>query len=291
VSGIDRRAVRRAFARAAQHYEQSAVLQREVETRLLERVVYLETRPRRVLDLGAGPGRAAALLKRRYRQAQVIALDPAAGMLALARRRGSWFRPLSAVCAEAESLPLADGTIDLVFSNLCLQWCEDLPRVLDECRRVLAPKGLLLLSTFGPDTLSELRAAWAEGDRAPHVSRFLDLPVLGDALLAAGFRDPVVDRETFTLEYTDAKALMRDLKNIGAVNADRERRRGLTGKGQLARAIAAYERFRVDGKLPATYEVVYAQAFGPEPGQPRRGASGDFAAVSVDTLRRQIRSR
>jgi malonyl-CoA O-methyltransferase len=291
VSGLDRRAIRRSFARAARHYEQSAVLQREVETRLLERVVYLVDPPRRVLDLGAGPGRATGLLKRRYRKAQVIALDPARSMLGLARRRGGWFHPLHAVCGEAESLPLADGSIDLLFSNLCLQWCEDLGRVLDECRRVLAPRGLLLLSTFGPDTLHELRAAWAESDAAPHVSRFLDLPVLGDALLAAGFRDPVVDRETFTLEYADAKALMRDLKNIGASNADLERRRGLTGKRRFARALEAYERFRVAGKLPATYEVVYAQAFGADPGQPRRGDTGDFAAVSVDTLRDSLRRR
>jgi malonyl-CoA O-methyltransferase len=115
--------------------------------------------------------------------------------------------------------------------------------------------------------------------------------VLGDALLAAGFRDPVVDRETFTLEYADAKALMRDLKNIGASNADLERRRGLTGKARFARALEGYEQFRVAGKLPATYEVVYAQAFGPDPGQPRRFGAGDMAAVSVDSLRANLRRR
>ena len=290
MSGLDRRAIRRAFGRAARRYEQSAVLQREVETRLLERVVYLERAPGRVLDLGTGPGRAASLLKRRYRKAEVIALDPALAMLRLAHARGRWLHPLRAVCGEGESLPLADGTIDLLFSNLCLQWCEDLPRVLDECRRVLAPGGLLLLSTFGPDTLQELRAAWSDDD-APHVSRFVDLPVIGDALLAAGFRDPVVDRETFTLEYGDAMALMRDLKNIGAGNAELGRRRGLTGRRRLQAALAGYERFRVAGKLPATYEVIYAQAFGPDPGQPRRGAGGDLAAVSVETLRERLKRR
>jgi malonyl-CoA O-methyltransferase len=291
VSTLDRHAIRRAFGRAARRYEQSAVLQREVETRLLERVVYLEREPRRVLDLGAGPGRAASLLKRRYRRAEVIALDPAPAMLRLAAARGRWLHPLRVVCGEAESLPLADGSIDLLFSNLCMQWCEDLPRVMAECRRVLAPGGLMLLSTFGPDTLHELRAAWAEADASPHVSRFVDLPVIGDALLAAGLRDPVVDRETFTLEYVDAMALMRDLKNIGAGNAEQSRRRGLTGRRSLSRALAGYERFRVDGKLPATYEVIYAQAFGPDPGQPRRGAGGDVAAVSVESLRERLRRR
>jgi malonyl-CoA O-methyltransferase len=212
-------------------------------------------------------------------------------MLRIARRRGGWFRHLPAVCAEAEALPLADASVELLFSNLCLQWCEDLPKVLGEFRRVLAPRGLLLLSTFGPDTLRELRSAWSEADDAPHVGRFPDLPVLGDALLAAGFRDPVVDREPFTLEYADAKTLMRELKCIGAANADRERPRGLTGKDRLARALAGYERFRREGKLPASYEVIYAQAFAPEPGQPHRGGGGDIAAIPLDALRANLKQR
>src|SRR5205085_11241852 len=130
------------------------------------------------------------------------------------------------------------------------------------------PGGLLLFSTFGPDTLKELRTAWSAADPAPHVGRFADLVMVGDALLGAGFRDPIVDREHFTVTYTDARMLMRELKAIGAGNADPARTRGLTGKTRLARALEAYEAFRRDGVLPASYEVVYAQAFAPDPGQP-----------------------
>ena len=282
---LDRDAVRRAFSRAASRYEDAAALQREVEDRLLENVANAKRAPARILDLGAGPGRASAHLRKRFPKAQVVALDAAFEMLAGARRRAGWWRPFQRVCGEAERLPFRDGTFDLVFSNLCLQWCPDLPRVFDELRRVLAPDGLLLLSSFGPDTLHELREAWAAADAAPHVNRFVDMARFGDALLAAGFRDPVLDRDLLTVLYRDARALMRELKAIGASNADAGRGRGLGGKARLARVLAAYEAHRRDGEVPATYEVVYAQAFGPDPMQPRRGQGGDIAAFPIERLR------
>jgi malonyl-CoA O-methyltransferase len=173
----------------------------------------------------------------------------------------------------------------VLFSNLCVQWIDDLPALFDEFRRVLKPGGYLALSTFGIDTLYELRAAWAEADQAPHVGAFAHIAQVGDALLAAGFRDPVLDSEHFTLTYASATDLMRELKALGATNADARRARGLTGKGRYARAIEAYERFRHDGMLPATYEVVSAHAFGPEPGAPRRAHGGDIATFPVDKLR------
>ena len=287
MSPLDRLAVRRAFSRAAKGYAETAVLQREVEDRLLERLEYLPSAPERVLDLGAGPGRASIAMRQRYPKAQVIALDAALPMLAQVRRH--WWRPVHGVCAEAESLPLRAASVDLVFSNLCLQWCPDLPRVLDELRRVLRPGGMLLLSSFGPETLKELRMAWSAADAAAHVNRFADMPVVGDALMAAGFRDPVLDLETWTLTYRDAKTLMRELRAIGASNADAERPRGLTGKARLQRMLAAYEPMRRDGVLPATYEVIYAQAFAPAEGQPRRTPQGEVATFSPDTLRRNIR--
>jgi malonyl-CoA O-methyltransferase len=285
MSPLDPNQVRRAFARAAAGYEASAVLQREVETRLLERVAELAPNPACVLDVGTGPGRASAWLKRRYPKAQVIALDAALPMLALARRRASWWRPFRLLAGDAAALPLAEHSVDLLFSNLCIQWCEDLPALFDEWRRVLRPGGVLLLSSFGPDTLRELRSAWAAADGGPHVNRFADLAQIGDALLGAGFRDPVVDRDLFTLSYADARQLMRELKAIGAGNADRARRRGLTGRAVLARVLAHYEALRHAERLPATYEVVYAQALAPELGQPRRGGGGEIASVALASLR------
>jgi malonyl-CoA O-methyltransferase len=282
---LDRDAVRRAFSRAAERYEGAAVLQRVVEDRLLESVEHAKRVPARILDLGAGPGRASATLRKRFPKAQVVACDAAFGMLAAARRRAGWLRPFQRVCAEAERLPFAEASFDLVFSSLCLQWCGDLPLVFDELRRVLAPGGLLLASTFGPATLAELREAWSAADGAPHVNRFVDIARFGDALLAAGFRDPVLDREALTLLYRDPRTLMRELKAIGASNADVARDRGLGGKARLARVLAAYEALRRDGEIPATYEVIYAQAFGPEPGQPRRGRGGELATFPVASLR------
>lgn len=283
---FDRDHVRRAFGRAAAGYSEHAVLQHEVEQRLLERLEYVTTPPARVLDLGCGPGPASAVLRKRWRKAELIAMDLALPMLREARRQGSWLRPLNRVCADARQLPLADASIDLLFSNLCIQWIADLPALFDEFRRVLRPDGFLVLSTFGPLTLHELRAAWAEVDRTPHVSHFADIQRVGDALLAAGFRDPVLDGDDFTLTYADATALMRDLKAIGATNADLQRQRGLTGKSRLQAVAQAYEPFRRgDGLLPATYEVIYAHAWGPQPGQPRRSKGVDIATFPVDQLR------
>jgi malonyl-CoA O-methyltransferase len=280
---LDAHQIRRAFGRAATTYVQHAALQREVEDRLLERLEYYSGSPARVLDLGCGPGRAAGSLRKRFGSAQVIALDLALPMLRPIRP--GWRRPLARVCADARALPLADASIDVLYSNLCIQWIDDLPALFDEFRRVLRPGGYVAFSTFGPDTLHELRSAWAAADRGPHVSAFADIARVGDALMAAGFRDPVLDAEHFTLTYADAASLMRDLKGMGATNADARRTRGLTGKTHFRRALDAYESFRRDGVLPATYEVICAHAWGPEPGQPRRHSGGEIASFPIERLR------
>jgi malonyl-CoA O-methyltransferase len=281
---LDTRQVRHAFGRAAATYDAHAVLQHEVEQRLLERLEYLASEPERVLDVGCGPGRAALAMRKRWQSAHVVALDLALPMLR--RIRSGWLRPLARVNADARALPLADASVDVLFSNLCLQWIDDVPALFDEFRRVLRPQGYLAISTFGPDTLRELRAAWAQVDRAPHVGGFADIARVGDALTHAGFRDPVLDAEHFTLTYADAGTLMRELKAIGATNADSSRARGLTGKTHWRRMLDAYEAFRADGVLPATYEVIYAHAWAPEPGQPRRArGGGEIASFPIERLR------
>lgn len=281
----DPRQVRRAFARAAAGYEAAAGLQREIEARLLESLDYLDERqPGVVLDVGAGPGHASAAIKRRWPKARVIALDLALPMLRQARRKSRWWRRLDCLCAEAGALPLREASVDVIFSNLCLQWTEDLPAALAGFRRVLKPGGLLLCSTFGPQTLQELREAFASADDRPHVSPFAAIQQFGDALLAAGFRDPVLDRDRFGLHYPDLPALMRTLRAIGAVNALDARRRSLTGKARMRRVFAAYEARREAAGLPATWEAIYAHAWGPPPGAPRREGGVEIASVPLAAI-------
>jgi len=264
---VDRHALQRAFSRASTHYDAAATLQAEVRAELHERLGFFTLAPRRILDAGCGTGEGTRALRRRFRGARVLGLDLAPGMLRTARARtGPWpwpwpWRRLPLVCADVQSLPLPDASLDLVVSNLMLQWCDDLPRAFTQLRRALRPGGLLLFSTFGSETLLELRAAWADADESAHVSPFVDMPSLGAALAGAGFSEPVLDRELRVQQHATVRALMDSIRAIGAGNALATRRRTLTGTGRLRRMQAAYEAQRTDAGLPATWEVLYGAAF------------------------------
>ena len=268
---IDKRQARRAFSRAADSYDDVALLQQEVGQRMLERLQWVKLVPERILDLGAGTGIATAALAERYPQAEVIALDFALPMLQRPQLDG-----LGRICGDLEQTPLADNTVDLIYSNLALQWSNDLEQTFRELGRILKPGGLLMFTTFGPDTLQELRRAWGSVDGGSHVSSFLDMHTIGDSLMQAGFADPVMDVDRMTLTYDRVEGLMRDLKILGAHNVTVDRQRGLTGKGRMAAMQQAYEQFRVDGVLPASYEVVYGHAWAPQPGS---------VTVSLDDIR------
>ena len=280
---FDPRHVRRGFSRAAAGYDAAAALQGEVRMRLLQSLDYLDDRaPAVVLDLGSGTGHAAALMKKRWPKAQVVALDLALPMLRQSRQHASWWRPFSRVCADARALPLADGSVDVVFANLCLPWVEDLPAAFAGLRRVLRPGGLLLCSSYGPETLLELREAFAQADATEPVIPFAAIAQFGDALVAAGFRDPVLDRDLFTLTYADLPTLMRELRATGMVNPLAGRPPGLGGRARLAAATAAYEPLRdANGKLPSSWDVIYAQAWAPPPGAPIREGGDEIAAVPL----------
>lgn len=283
---LPRAAVRNTFDRAGSSYEAAALLQSNVADELLSRLEPFAFAPEVVLDLGAGTGRASAQLKHRYRRAQVLALDLAPGMLHEAARHQRWLRRFERVCADAAALPLRTASVDVIFSNLMLQWCDPPDQVFVEARRVLKPQGFFAFSTFGPDTLRELREAWGE-DGHTHVNRFLDVHDIGDALMRAGFAEPVLDVERMTVTYPDVLGLMRDLKAIGARNVTAGRARALTGKGRLRQLRERYEVHRRDGTLPATYEVIYAAAWnGHRPAGPPQGGEVFIAADQISHRRR-----
>lgn len=277
---LDKTLARRAFDRAAGTYDASAALQNEVGGRLVERLDFVRLQPRRILDLGAGTGVFTRVLGGRYRKADVTALDIAPAMLQQVRARCGWWRRPQCVCGDAEALPFVDAGFDFIFSNLMLQWCTDLLATLRELRRVLAPGGLLMFTTLGPDTLGELRASWRAVDGYTHVNPFIDMHDVGDALLQTDWAEPVMDTERLTLTYRDLATLMFDLKHLGAHNVTRGRARGLTGKRRFQAFTTAYEAFRCDGVLPSTYEVIYGHAWSPQ--QP-----GAAVAVPLVPPRRQ----
>lgn len=264
----DKRLVRASFNRAAKSYDEAAILQREVGNRLIERLDLMRIAPKKILDIGSGTGFVSQALNKRYPKATIISLDMAEGMLQQTRRRMPrmmrWRGRHQMICADAENLPLADAQFDLIVSNLTFQWCKQELQLFQELRRCLHPGGLLLYSSFGPDTLKELKAAWAKVDEGVHVNTFTDMHDLGDAMLAAPLVDPVTDMEMITLTYREMRTLMDDLKAIGAHNVNEGRKRGLMGKQKWRALKEAYETFRRDEVLPATYEVIYGHAWAGE---------------------------
>jgi len=282
---LDKKLVRQSFDTAADHYDDVAILQREVGLRIIDRLELVKLTPQTILDVGAGTGYMSRSLSKFYKKASIVSLDIAPRMLQIARSKNSWVNKIkgthSYICGDAEYLPIGDSSIDLIFSNLTIQWCGELDNVFTEFRRVLKPGGLLMFSTFGPDTLKELRQSWQKADVGNsnyHVNQFIDMHDIGDALLRSGLADPVMDVEHFTLTYPDVYKLMRELKALGAHNVVKDRHHGLTGKNRMKNMVAAYEAFRVDAALPATYEVVYGHAW--------QLTDSRDAQVSLDSLMR-----
>ncbi len=283
---LDKRQARTAFERAAHTYDQCAVLQREIANRMLERLELITYEPRQIVDVGCGTGYCTRALQRRYKRARILGVDIAQPMLSAARTKTHWFSRQRFVCADAERLPLVDGTADMIVSNLALQWCDP-DAVLAEFARVLRPGGVLMFTSFGPDTLRELRAAWQAVDQFPHVHTFVDLHDLGDALVRAGFVEPVMDAEFFRLTYPDVVSVLRELKALGEHNVNRRRHRGLTGKALFARFKSAYEGVASNNLIPATYEAIYGHAWAPSQRARERGDG----AVIVPLTRSQRKRR
>lgn len=257
----DLRQTRRSFNRAAPNYDTHAVLQQEVQQRTLKKLDPIRITPQRVLDLGCGTGAGVLQLNKRFARAQVIGGDFAEQMVRIARNKRRWWQKRPYLVMDAHDLPMADDTVDLVYSSLTLQWSLNLDRVLTECQRVLRPGGLLLFSSLGPDTLMEMRQVSAQVDGHSRVNAFFDMHDVGDAMVRAGFESPVLDVDRITMTYQTLPELARDLKGIGAHNVTQGRLRGMTSRQRWQKLEQTYEQFRRDGQLPATYEVFYAHGW------------------------------
>lgn len=245
--------IRRAFNKASNQYDDCAFLQKEIAQRLNQKLEVITTQPKTVLDLGAGTGLLSKHLIKRFADAQLISLDFAQSSLQKNPAKHT-------LCADAHQLPLADNSMDIVVSNLMMQWCSDLKQLFAEIHRVLKNNGLVLFSTFGPDTLKELKKSWSVVDNTAHVNTFTDMHDIGDQMLGAGFQSPVMEMERLTLTYQNVTDLLHDLKAIGAQSVH-NRSKSLMGKGKFQLMLQMYESYRTDGKLPATYEVVYGHAW------------------------------
>ena len=271
---LDRHLLRRRFDRAAASCDSVDLLAREIARRMDERLDYIRVTPRRVLDLGCGTGADLPRLAERFPDATLIAADFSPAMVAGAgarirpARSGGLLRRLLSgapaalphLVAQSDALPLARASLGLVWSNLMLPALDDPLPTFREIHRTLEVDGLVMFSTLGPDTLRELRAVLPDR-RGERVHRFIDMHDIGDALVQAGFNDPVMDMEIVTLTYPDLDTLLQDLRRSGGANAATSRPRGLSGRQEWAAARAAYERLRRDGRLPATFEIIQGHAW------------------------------
>lgn len=261
---LDKLSVKKSFDRVAKSYDRAAILQKEVLSRLLQRLDYIHYQPRSVIDIGCGTGQGVAGLRKKYPRSKIVGLDLSFSMLQQSKKQYGFLRKKHVVNADMEQMPFADGSFDMLFSNLALHWANDLGATLNEFARIGRRGCLLMFSTFGPDTLKELRASWIEIDHNPHVHQFIDMHDIGDALMLSGFSQPVVDTEYIRLEYQQFQQVFKDLKNTGASNADKSRSRGLMTPAKFRRLEGYYRQLGYEqGKFIASYELIYGLAWLP----------------------------
>ncbi len=264
--------IQQSFNKAAKSYDSVAVLQKEIATRLMAKLRIINADAKIILDLGAGTGISSKILQDNLPNSNIIALDIAKETLIINRNN---INGIKQICADAYKIPFKDNSIDIIFSNLMLQWCFNLDKLFQELQRVLSANGLFIFSTFGPDTLSELKYSWQQIDNSNHVNQFNDMHTIGDMLLTNKFLSPVMEMEYITLTYKKVKHLMLDLKQLGANNIHNPNK-NLTGKNKFQKMLQEYEKFRINDKIPATYEVIYGHAW--------NKANQNHKNISVDNI-------
>ncbi len=266
--------MRRSFDRAVEDFARGDFLHAEIRRRMLEQLQWVRLDPVLIIDAGCGRGDARAELKRRFPGGRVLGLDSSSNMLRLGEGRR--------VCGDLQQIPLADGCAQLLFSNLALHWCPAIGAALAEFLRVLDSPGLLFFSLFGPDTLKELRAARRRAGFDDQPETLLDMHHLGDALLRAGFADPVMSAERFSVPYPNFSSLEEDLRRMGASRAMMPEAAGLARRDRRRVVAEAFDAMRDDqGEIPVSIEVVYGQAWTAPPRQAREPAEVPLERVSL----------
>ena len=274
--------ISKAFNKSAIEYELAAKVQQEIGERLFERLQYLKIAPKRILDLGCGPGFFSRELTKMFPKAQIFGLDLAQAMLVEAKKKQSWRRKWSLVAADMSKMPIVTGTFDLVFANQVIHWGTPLDQVFRELNRVMNVNGCLMFTTLGPDTFKELKIAWSGANHYAHVNEFSDMHDIGDCLMAEHFLEPVMDMELLSVHYETLPKLLRSLKSQGVRNVNPERNHGLTGKHSWQQFEKNYTLMQTDkGKYPLTYEVVYGHAW---KGEQRQTGSGTETFIPVSQI-------
>jgi malonyl-CoA O-methyltransferase len=261
---IDKKYKRKIFNRSAKSYDQFSVLQDKVSNSLFKRLDLIKLHPELILDLGCGTGRNGKILKDRYSNARIVNYDFSENMLLEARKKQKSLidkslkikRP-SFICGDIEDLVFANEVFDIVWSTNSLQWCNNLSITFNKIRSILKPEGLFIFSTFGPNTLFELRNITKEISSYQKTNDFINMHSIKDILINEGFSNPVIESEEFCLTYNSIDKLFLELKNIGATSGFMIKKNGLTGKSFLKKIAEGYEKYRNYGKFPATYEVIY----------------------------------
>jgi len=274
---IDKILISDSYTKAAKRYEEFAFLQKEVASRLMERLELMNVTPSHVLDAGCGTGLCTRLLAKRFNKSKIIGVDISAGMIEQANKNKGFFDKTQYQLADMQQLPFSANQFDLVFSNLALYWIKDLHKVFAEFNRVLKPGGLLIFSTLATDTLMELKQSWSQVDDRVHVNDFYDMHIIGDQVYKAQFENTVMDRDIITLSYKTLVGLIKDIKLSGAnVLASREQK-GLMGRSKFEKLNAAYQQFNWnDGQLPATCEIAYGHGW-----KKKDAPQGDYHTYQV----------
>ena len=280
---LNPRHIRRRFERAADSFDGADFVHEKTRDGLLSRLEPLIVEATTVVDLGSATGAAHRPLGKRFGRPRLISIDVAHRMLVKARAKKAWLSKTAFVQAGAAALPLADESVDVVFSNLLLPWIDDPDAVFREVARVLRKGGVFAFATLGPDSLQEIRRAWAGIDDGAHVNRFPDMHDIGDALVGAGLRDPVLDVDRLSVSYRSSRRLFADLSAVGARNAARRRHPALTGRRRFEAMVNALEAAGGDDGIVLDLELVFGHCWG---GGPRMDP-GDYRIDATRIPRRR----